>query len=365
MNRATSVNLTNAATGTTSGGLLVQQWSVGGDGGNAATGGATGSVGGAGGNATSTLNVSDGLASSIDASTSATGGNGGTGDARGGNGGAATATVNVTTTKKNVGVDAEASATSGASGGARGATFGATGGPATATATTTGAAASFTQAISYTSSSLGEVQMLAKSAVEGGPASATTTASIGTGAAPLIAIKTGQSAANAVLLPNGGGNTIGLGSASIGSGGPAGLGINYSAQTAFGYFQPLAPTGDFKIDFLSSNSTGLHQGQSILSLEVDIYSSIGESIYSYTFGTLAQANAFFNNNIVDYGVVKGLDAVSIDYSMESFIAGDGFGFNYGLVYTPGPAPGRGVLALAALVLAGGAARVLRNRPARG
>ena len=117
--------------------------------------------------------------------------------------------------------------------------------------------------------------------------------------------------------------------------------------------------GDFKIDFVSSMiSTGLGGGAGTSStLDVQIN---GVNHY-YSFANLAAAQAFFNNDTVDYGVIAGgVSYVYLDYYLTSNTIGDGIAFNYGLDYTavasPAPEAGKGVLALAVLVLAGAVAR---------
>ena len=51
-------------------------------------------------------------------------------------------------------------------------------------------------------------------------------------------------------------------------------------------------------------------------------------------------------------MITGLTSVMVDYSLTSGSVGDGFGFTYGLEFAPAPEAGKGVLALAALALAG-------------
>jgi hypothetical protein len=248
------------------------------------------------------------------------------------------------TTTRNVAVVATANATGGAAG-TRGVGFVPVGAPANAN--------------SVARSSLGTVSSGAASPASlwgpGSAASAMTTASIGAGAAALVNTTAGQTVSNAVLLPNGGGATVGLGAMSIGYGGQQGDMLAYSTQATFNYAQSL--NGHFRIDFGSYNFSGLGFSSS----ELDVY--INGVDHTYSFTTLAQAHAFFNKQTIDYGIVTGLNNVMIDYSLTSNSGGDGFGFTYGLEYTPAsPAPeaGKGVLTLAALVLAGALAHPRRN-----
>ena len=174
--------------------------------------------------------------------------------------------------------------------------------------------------------------------------------------AGLIDITAGQSVSNAVLFPGAGLLGAGAGAMSIGYGGQ-GEALTYSTQATFTLAQSL--NGGFKInlgDYIFSSS-------GFGSSELDI--AVNGVVHCYSFTTLAQAEAFFDDQTLDYGTILGLNNVTIDYSLASSMIGDGFGFDYSLAYAPAPAPeaGRGLLSLAALVLAGALVRP-RLRQAR-
>ena len=122
--------------------------------------------------------------------------------------------------------------------------------------------------------------------------------------------------------------------------------------------------GDFSIDFVSSMISG---AGTTTSSTLDVY--INGVDHHYAFADLASAQAFFNNDTIDYGIITGgVYNVSMDYSLTSNTIGDGIAFNYGFDYTavasPAPEAGKGVLALALLVLAGALTRA-RGLLARG
>jgi len=147
---------------------------------------------------------------------------------------------------------------------------------------------------------------------------------------------------------------------SIGYGG-LGEPLTYQASAEFQYAHNLM--GDFSINFLSSVSSGNGFDSSAL----DVY--INGVDHHYAFATLADAQAFFNNQTLDYGVIGGgVSDVYMQYSLTSDPLGDGFAFNYGLDYSPlaSPAPeaGKGMLGSILLVLLGAASR-LRHAAARG
>src|ERR1700733_1026261 len=302
------VTLFNAASGATTGTLTLTQTAVGGDGGDTNVGGAPGT----GGNAASTLSFGSG-ASLIGATASATGGAGG---AQNGAlvfniGGSALAKVAVTATNPKASVQAKAIAASGGS-------LGAAARPANASAAIFGAASGMVQSTSSTSSSRGQITMLATAFV-GGPAIAATSASIGSAfASSLPPITAGQAFAAGDLLPSG---SPGFGSLamSIGYGGE-GEALTYTSSATFAFTDPLA--GDFKLTLLSPESSG--SGFSDLTFDVRINSAD----HSFEFKTLSDAEMFFTDNVLDFGdFVGGVKNVAFTYGLTTKTPGDGFGFD--------------------------------------
>ena len=303
-----AVTLFNAASGATTGNLTLAQTAVGGEGGDTSVGGAPG----AGGNAASTLSFGSG-ASLIGATATATGGAGGAQNgARVFNiGGSALAKVAVTATNPKASVQAKAIAASGVS-------LGAAARPANASAAIFGAASGMAQSTSSTSSSKGQITMLATAFV-GGPAIAATSASIGSAfASSLPPITAGQAFAAGDLLPSG---SQGFGSLamSIGYGGE-GEALTYTSRATFAFTDPLA--GDFKLTLLSPDSSG--SGFSDLTFDVRINSAD----HSFDFKTLSDAEMFFTDNVLDFGAfVGGVKNVAFAYYLTSKTPGDGFGFD--------------------------------------
>jgi hypothetical protein len=357
-----SASLTNAVEGSTTGRLTLSQTAIGGGGGSTFDAGSTGAAG-AGGNASSTLKLKDGSASDISANTSANGGAGGSTDTgTAGDGGNATSVVNVTTTIGAT-VDATAYAEGGASQNAGNS------GVASASAFIQGAARGYASAQSTTSSASGTVSTNAYSPV-GGPASAITRASIDT--APvrgLLNISAGKSRSKAILLPASS-TADGGGAMSIGYGGD-GKSLTYETEAFFEFTPPVATAGDFALTLEHENSLGGGFDSSIL----DVY--VNEAEFSYSFSTLAEAQAFFTDDVIDLGSYSGgVISVNLDYRLTASEIGDGFAFSYRLGAVSAPELSTGfaavpetstwammLLGFAGLGLVGSRSRATKDRKA--
>jgi hypothetical protein len=124
--------------------------------------------------------------------------------------------------------------------------------------------------------------------------------------------------------------------------------LNYSG-TAYLQFTTLAPE-ELYFSLLSSAYTGAGIGQldfSILLFNLNRY-------YNYTFSSLADAEAFFNSNTLDLGVLPydgGLEPneIGVRFSLTLTQPGEGFGFTYNFdtpsLYRGIPEPSTWVTAL--------------------
>ena len=141
----------------------------------------------------------------------------------------------------------------------------------------------------------------------------------------MIPIVAGEAISNATLTP--GGPTIGVGGMSIGYGG-SGKSLLYEAQADFDFTTTSPET--FYLTLLSNTSTG----DGFDTLDFDIYSSVGN--YVYTFTTLAAAEAFFSSNPLDLGsALAGSQYVDLyEYLYASESDPPGFSFDYALGETP-------------------------------
>lgn len=154
----------------------------------------------------------------------------------------------------------------------------------------------------------------------GGPASATATASIGgSSALPAPPLTAGQTFSNGVLFPAGG--LAGAGAMSAAYGG-AGESLTYTVSADFTFTDPL--TGDLTFDFLTSTSSG--SGFDLPQVNVTA-PGINED---FDFGTLAQAEAFFNDNPIDLGSFGSGGGAFVDLTMtlSASEVGADFGFTY-------------------------------------
>jgi hypothetical protein len=311
---------------------------------------------GAGGSASSTLAVSDGSASSLSVGASASGGQGGwTDDGTVGNGGSATASASASSTAASsvaasasaqggnsgynnssypgAGGNASATASVSANGGYGVATAGATGGygatagTATAQASVSNASSGYAQASSTAQGPSGEVQTYAYAPV-GGPASAMTISTIGSGTPTLIPIVAGQSVSDATLTP--GGPTVGVGGMSIGYGG-GGETLQYQTYAYFNF--TLSGPETIWLTLLSNMAS--NDGTGFDSLTFNITSSVED--YSYTFNSLSSAETFFTSNPLDLGNTLG--GSEYVYLYEYLTLSDppsfpGFSLDYALGTTP-------------------------------
>ena len=166
----------------------------------------------------------------------------------------------------------------------------------------------------------------------GGPASATAMASVGGSAAlPLPPLTAGQTFSSGVLFPASGLAGAGAMSAAYGGQGET---LTYSVSADFTFNEPL--TGDLMVDFLSSDSSG----DGFDSLTLKVTDAGGVSLGDFAFGTLAQVQAFFNDNREDLGAfgMNGGTSVDLTMTLTASAANAGFGFTYDSFASP---PGGG------------------------
>jgi hypothetical protein len=319
------VTLMNAASGSTSGNLTVNQTAVGGQGGNSAFQG-----GAAGGGASSILSYTTG-ASFVSTNATAAGGGGGqqNGSVGWAAGGAATARVTVTETNASAEVQAKALATSGVS-------LGATS-PATAKATILGALSGRATSTSTTTAGKGSVTVLSTAFV-GGPAIASTNSAIGSqGLATIPAITAGEAYASAILAPVG---STAFGSVAMSTGyGGEGESLTYTSSATFALNDPLL--GDFQLTLLSADSAGSGFGGMTFDVKIN---SID---HPYDFTDLHSAEMFFTDNVLDFGEIPGgVKNIAFTYGLTSETIGDGFGFDLAIgKVTPIPEPSTWTMAI--------------------
>jgi hypothetical protein len=210
------------------------------------------------------------------------------------------------------------------------------------------------QSTSSTSSSKGNITMLATAFV-GGPAIAATSASIGSASSPsLPPITAGEAFAAGDLLPSGS-TAFGSLAMSIGYGGE-GESLTYTSSATFAFTDPL--TGDFKLTLVSPESSG--SGFSDLTFDVRINSDD----HSFEFTTLSDAETFFTDNLIDFkDIVGGVKNIVFTYGLTSKTPGDGFGFDLAIGEVSGaiPEPSTWSMALIGFGLLG--LTICRNRVA--
>ena len=189
----------------------------------------------------------------------------------------------------------------------------------------------------------------------GGPASATSNASVGAGAATLIAITAGQTVSVAALTPNA--STIGVGAMSAGYGG-TGETLTYEATADFDF--TTVRTGKIYLTLLDSVASGI--GFDNLELKIDVNSVISDHVFT----SLANAEAFFADNMLDLGLwAAGPQVVDLSYWLTASEPDAGFGFSYNLAVPEAPTwalmlAGFAGLGLAALVRGGRMTRAAQS-----
>jgi hypothetical protein len=297
-----AANVTSAATSGGSASVTSTASATGGAGGE----GLSGVAAGAGGNASATSAATSSGSGVVTSSANATGGAGGASATSKGVGGKASATSNVSTN------GGYGQATASANGG-----FGSTAGSASAQAAVSGATTGFAQAKSATSGPGGSVTTTALSPV-GGPASASTFASIGSGGTTLIPISAGQTVSNATLTSGGG-----FGAMSVGYGG-TGETLTYDAEADFNF--ATSSSEKFYLTLFSNDSSGSGFDSLELKIVVD-----GNSSLTYETQSLDSAEAFFTDNSLLLGVLgEGNQTVDVSYMLTASVVGDGFGFDFGV-----------------------------------
>jgi hypothetical protein len=342
-----AANLTDAATGSTTGTFNPIQSAIGGAGG--LTFGLPAGSAGVGGAASSQLHVDDKSAASVIASSSAQGGLGGeTLGGTAGAGGASSATLqlgsNVATnlqgsaaaTGGSGGTDFSTGALAGAGGeaNARDAVhakggFGSAGavalggisdtspGAASANARVTGATTGSALALSKSRTTFSSVTATGSAPV-GGPASASTKASFGAGPPALAPIGAGEAISNAELTPAD--STFAVGAMSAGYGG-TGESLTYMADAHFLF--ATSESDELIFNLLDYDVAGA--GFDELNLDV----KVNGADHPFSFTLLSAAEAFFGGNPLDFGAIDaGNQDIEISFALAASRIGDGFGFAY-------------------------------------
>jgi hypothetical protein len=129
------------------------------------------------------------------------------------------------------------------------------------------------------------------------------------------------------------------------SGGLVGTGVqaaSYAADAAPGSIYTYVMTGEFKFEASTSSrllfgmtgSSSLNHGFDTFDLSI---SNNGVSLYSHTFTTLSEANAFFNAQVMDFGLFgqAGMQDVVITSSLTAGSMA-GYGFSYAVAAVPEP-----------------------------
>ena len=342
-----AANLTDAATGSTTGTFNPIQSATGGAGG--LTFGSTAGSAGVGGAASSKLHVHDRSATSVIASSSARGGLGGeTLGGTAGDGGASRATLHlrsnvatnlqgsVTATGGGGGTDFSTGALAGAGGDAKardvvhakggfgssaafafGGVSDTSPGAASAKARVTGAATGQAGALSESRTTSSSVTATASAPV-GGPASASTKASFGAGPSALAPIRAGETVSNAELTPAG--PTFAVGAMSVGYGG-SGETLVYTSNAHFLF----ATSGSDELIFNLLDYEVAGDGFDELDLDI----KVNGADHPFSFTLLSAAEAFFGGDPLDFGAIGAGDQdIEISYALSAGRIGDGFGFAY-------------------------------------
>jgi hypothetical protein len=248
----------------------------------------------------------------VDGGVSASGGPPGAGGTETGIGGDAMAIVNVTTT--------------GGTGFSTAFSSSVVGGTATSDAHLLGASNGFALSQS-TTNEVGERVSAKANSPAGSLTSAETQTSMTPAQIQLVEIAPGLTAANAALAPAG--PTVGSGAMSIGYGGD-GSSIEYQAEESFSFSTTTWKT--LEINFISDEYTG--KAFDVLTIIL----TINGSIHNYTFNSISDANYFFNNNLIDYKYVNGIQNIDLVEDFTSSESNSGFGFAYDIKLAPAPEP---------------------------
>ena len=350
-----AANLTNAVSGSTTGALSLSQSATGGAGGS----GFNLNAGAAGGNATSILTVHNNTAGSLSGTVNAAGGAGGSllcdcpsAPIGGGVGGNAAANIALASAVSGVNVSSTANATGGAGGiGTLGdghpqvqGTAGTANATASASAVGSGIALANSTAVGSggaavaTSTSSGpsgqSIVASATSPLGGATANAVTQTSFGGAVSSPSALNAGQSfsVTNAVVA---GPVTTAVGSMGAAYGG-TGQSLTYQESANF-----ITNNSVFVVGLLNSASLGNGFDSAVFDIDVN-----GNVFDTKSFNSLASAQTFFSNDLIDVSLSSGANDVELLLD-ETMSSAEGFSFGYAAV-SAAPLPASWIMMLTGL-----------------